>query len=315
MPLFTSDRLCLESVFVLTLLTVLAGTASAQPVAVLEFAGIRGDVQIGGIDQGISVLSFTTQQSANAASDPGGPFFGNAGLDDFAPLVVTRQVDRASISLLDLLNAGSLRGDWKLTLFSPLGQSEFESTLTLELCDVTVSNFVLFGEGREVPYEQVSFSYGGYRLGVRRDSSVDEGFDYAEPFIASCSLSGAPVLIDEDGDGTPNDSDNCPTISNSSQANTDGDSFGDACDSDDDNDGFADSVDVFPLDASEWADNDEDGIGDNADPDDDNDGRSDAQELEDGTDPLSPDCGPGECSTLPVWIIYEVIREQLSLRR
>ena len=74
-------------------------------------------------------------------------------------------------------------------------------------------------------------------------------------------------------------------------------------------------MDIFPLNASEWSDNDEDGIGDNADPDDDNDGRSDAQELEEGTDPLSPDCGPGECSTLPVWMIYEAVKERVESLR
>ena len=35
---------------------------------------------------------------------------------------------------------------------------------------------------------------------------------------------------DDDGDGVPNCFDNCPTVSNASQANADGDAFGDACD-------------------------------------------------------------------------------------
>ena len=49
----------------------------------------------------------------------------------------------------------------------------------------------------------------------------------------------------------------------------------DALDSDDDNDGVADTDDAFPLDPAESADNDHDGIGDNADPDDDNEGTPD----------------------------------------
>ena len=41
--------------------------------------------------------------------------------------------------------------------------------------------------------------------------------------------------------------DNCPTVSNSAQTNTDGDTEGDACDNDDDNDGIDDNVDTAPL--------------------------------------------------------------------
>ena len=43
---------------------------------------------------------------------------------------------------------------------------------------------------------------------------------------------GNPIIdiCDSDGDGTPNISDNCPTVSNPGQEDTDGDTLGDACD-------------------------------------------------------------------------------------
>ena len=56
---------------------------------------------------------------------------------------------------------------------------------------------------------------------------------------------------------------------------------------DTDGDGVDDSVDVFPLDPSEWIDTDGDGTGNNSDPDDDNDGFEDSIEIFAGTDPLN----------------------------
>lgn len=118
------------------------------------------------------------------------------------------------------------------------------------------------------------------------------------------------VLNDDDDDAIINIQDNCKTVANTDQLNTDNDDQGDACDSDDDNDGYQDNMDAFPLDASEHVDSDGDGVGDNSDAfpqdgsetvdtdndgvgnntdtDDDNDGYSDEQELLDGTDPLDP---------------------------
>jgi hypothetical protein len=49
---------------------------------------------------------------------------------------------------------------------------------------------------------------------------------------------------DTDGDGVPDEQDNCPTVPNTDQANFDGDAFGDACDPDDDNDDVADEADA-----------------------------------------------------------------------
>ena len=50
-------------------------------------------------------------------------------------------------------------------------------------------------------------------------------------------------------------------------------------DTDDDNDGVLDSVDLFPFDSSEVSDFDGDGIGNNADTDDDNDETLDADDA------------------------------------
>jgi hypothetical protein len=87
------------------------------------------------------------------------------------------------------------------------------------------------------------------------------------------------VENDQDADGVADSVDNCVSVANPDQTNTDGDAQGDACDPDDDNDGVTDEHDAFPLDASEWVDTDGDGTGNNADGDDDNDGVADASDA------------------------------------
>jgi hypothetical protein len=72
----------------------------------------------------------------------------------------------------------------------------------------------------------------------------------------------------------PQPRDNCPTVFNANQSNSDGDSAGDACDVfpndpnetvDTDGDGVGDNGDEFPTDPNETIDTDSDGVGDNAD--------------------------------------------------
>ena len=53
---------------------------------------------------------------------------------------------------------------------------------------------------------------------------------------------------DDDNDGVPDGSDNCPLAKNPGQTDTDGDGIGDACDGDGDSDGDPDVTDCAPLD-------------------------------------------------------------------
>lgn len=67
---------------------------------------------------------------------------------------------------------------------------------------------------------------------------------------------------DPDGDGVPDDSDNCPDDPNPAQEDNDGDGDGDVCDADDDNDGVADLDDNCPTDANPLQEDiDLDGLG------------------------------------------------------
>ena len=87
-----------------------------------------------------------------------------------------------------------------------------------------------------------------------------------------------PEETDTDGDGIPNEDDNCAFVPNPNQLNSDTDTLGDACDSDDDNDGVNDNTDNCPLVSNaNQLDSDHDGIGNVCDlspfdKDEDNDG-------------------------------------------
>src|SRR5690554_2059624 len=61
--------------------------------------------------------------------------------------------------------------------------------------------------------------------------ACDDGDDSTEndAINEDCECVGTPIVIDSDGDGIPDDIDNCPFVYNPGQEDTDGDGIGDHC--------------------------------------------------------------------------------------
>lgn len=142
--------------------------------------------------------------------------------------------------------------------------------------DVDVDGYVTFYQGSAVIGESLIIS-------VRADGAPEEVYvDFVVPdaaFNIRAEIRGtdpkdgnssndsaltklyAPVL-DEDGDGVQDASDNCVDASNSNQKDTDGDGFGNACDDDDDGDGATDDVEKENGSDTLVTDTDGDGVSD-----------------------------------------------------
>ncbi|MCU0658151.1 MAG: thrombospondin type 3 repeat-containing protein [Polyangiaceae bacterium] len=203
-----------------------------------------------------------------------------------------------------LLYSWYQQGKCGIGLAAPVGKSNHESGLAIDISNYSSwqstlggNSFKWFGSG-----DAVHFDYNGggtvsllsteilafqklWNLNNPSDKISEDGLygSQTEARLKKSPAEGFPETIDcgdladGDGDGVPDNKDNCPATKNADQKDLDGDGKGNACDPDDDGDGILDGDDNCPSQPNpDQEDLDGDDIGDTCDPDDDGDGIPDS---------------------------------------
>jgi hypothetical protein len=261
----------------------------ATPPAVVLEQALQSSVA-GAHQEGVEVFAVGIGNQTNAAElasiadDPdSGHLFQAAGfsslssvLTQVAAAVVSPEATNATLTL-------QVSADFVVTTASATGGG----AVTVSGNTITWTNQALQDQTVTLTYgiAHVSSSLGG---GKPVHTSVTYTDDQSNALIVP-ALSVTVHGCDQDNDGVVDENDNCVSVANTDQLDTDGDGLGNACDPDDDDDGVLDGGDNCPLIANPTqSDFDRDGIGDVCDPDDDNDGVLDDTDQCPNTPPATP---------------------------
>lgn len=180
-----------------------------------------------------------------------------------AALLSARESDRPGV----LTAAGSCPGD-PPSLIPPIANAGADQTISGDDVRVTLNG----GASSDPDGSIVAFQWSPAVLPGGATVQLDDATTATPSFLAP-NADNAPIVLtfeltvidddnlsdadtvtvtsnpapDNDGDAITEPPDNCPTVANPDQTDTDDDGQGNACDANDDNDGFPDATDACPL--------------------------------------------------------------------
>jgi hypothetical protein len=218
-------------------------------------------------DNRLTTFAFDQQIEANSPATV---------LIDFGKLVELHRVELWPTYQSDIvgmqLKAGNSRDDLstlkRRTVFNPLIDSDYPPLRWLEISlwgtDITLEDINLFKKAEAKVYftaepeRRYRLLFGDLDLNNKRFAQrVSSPQDFDQQFQFASAKFNPLAPDDFDGDTIPNLTDNCPLVSNQSQADQDGDQIGDPCDNavevknysqlDVDRDGVADLIDNCKL--------------------------------------------------------------------
>ena len=235
------------------------GTGRFSPAQLVGFAdGVQGfavaDVDNDGdsdltVANGLSSLAVARNTSAGAA------------VTFAAPITVPLSSPALGLSSADVNGDG----------VPDVVASHWSSNVVSVMVGSPLGTFSIAG-----PFAAGANPYRSAVADVDEDGSADIVVvnDRAYPAVGGVSvLLNASAPVDTDGDGIPDDGDNCVSVANPTQTDTDGDHIGDTCDTDLDGDGVTNTTDnCTSVPNPTQTDTDGDHIGDTCDTDLDGDG-------------------------------------------
>jgi len=175
---------------------------------------------------------------------------GGAGKVSVQDISVTKYTDKSTPELLASVATGDVFQEGKLTL-RKAGETpiEFETIIMKKILVSSVSMGGSAGEDRLT--ENITLNFEEFEVKYTEQQSDGSAGDIetfswniAKNTGGGNSGGGGTDPPDTDGDEVADTLDNCPTDFNPSQINSDFDDLGDACDTDDDNDGIPDTLDT-----------------------------------------------------------------------